>query len=299
MLGQATAHGNWSVDVPGLGRISQGRSRDRLAVNSLWNHAACRHRVSGRERLPELLYRTPSLLWHRGATLVGAMFVSIYQEPVVSVRQLAVRDVDDLPLFMANILPLYEQRLTDMGMRWLALHRSPGWLRDVLPGAGFDLHDTVVHYALEGLHGLESVGQAGCSCRRALLGDTEVILEVDKAAFEPFWQINRAIVREGLRQAAYALVAEIDDQVVGYLLAERWPADVYVSRIGVLPGCQGRGVGRGLMLAAIQRIRNDGVDRIVLNTQQSNLRSTSLYTSLGFVATGDKVAYWSKRLGCR
>ena len=60
--------------------------------------------------------------------------------------------------------------------------------------------------------------------------------------------------------------------------------------MGLLPPYRGRGIGAQLMLAALERAAEQGLDRIELEVYASNTRAIALYERLGFVREGVKRA---------
>lgn len=56
-----------------------------------------------------------------------------------------------------------------------------------------------------------------------------------------------------------------------------WLEDLYVEDAG-----RGRGVGRALVLAAVERARSRGAARIELDTNEDNAPAIALYEALGF-----------------
>ena len=87
--------------------------------------------------------------------------------------------------------------------------------------------------------------------------------------------------------SVFGLVAEGDHQVVGFcFLSERDPMRA-IGPIVTDPAIQGRGVGRRLMEAVLERSRGTRGVRLLQDT--FNVKSLSLYATLGFDARDNLV----------
>ncbi len=75
----------------------------------------------------------------------------------------------------------------------------------------------------------------------------------------------------------------------------------YLEELYVAPGCRGRGMGRALLEAAMGTARQAGVDRIDLNTAETDTAARALYESSGFTnreggADGPRMLYYERDL---
>jgi mycothiol synthase len=86
-------------------------------------------------------------------------------------------------------------------------------------------------------------------------------------------------------------VAERGGELIGY----HWTkvvdrvGEVYV--VGVTPRAQGGGLGRVLTLVGLHHLRNLGLERVILYTEEDNRPAVNLYTSLGFTRSAIDVQY--------
>lgn len=83
------------------------------------------------------------------------------------------------------------------------------------------------------------------------------------------------------------LVAEVDGAVVGFgsvCEREHWSGgcDAYVGELAVDQTCEGRGVGRAIVDAAIRWARERDVGALTLDTGAANARARRFYAGLGF-----------------
>lgn len=87
-----------------------------------------------------------------------------------------------------------------------------------------------------------------------------------------------------------ALAATVDGEVVGFLMWGLDDADdsVWLGGIVVDAAHQGRGIGRAMVRAALDRLTpRVGPAGFALSYQPANVRAAGLYRSLGFVETGE------------
>lgn len=83
-------------------------------------------------------------------------------------------------------------------------------------------------------------------------------------------------------------VAEDADKIIGFGACERFQHDLHLWQIAVLPDRQGKGVGRGLIDAAVIEGRRRGLKGITLTTFRDIPWNGPAYARMGFVdVTGD------------
>lgn len=109
----------------------------------------------------------------------------------------------------------------------------------------------------------------------------------------PPWERSEAFVRRNIEQGnAHFVALAGNDQVVGWcdIYPGEWPGLTHAGElgIGILAGHRGRGLGRRLLEAAIDRAWAAGLRRISLETYASNATAITLYEKLGFEHEGRK-----------
>jgi len=70
---------------------------------------------------------------------------------------------------------------------------------------------------------------------------------------------------------------------VGFLAAEEMDGMLYIAEIDVLRRLHGKGIGRSLMLAAIDSARRRGLSAVTLTTDRHVVFNYRFYRTLGFV----------------
>ncbi len=89
-------------------------------------------------------------------------------------------------------------------------------------------------------------------------------------------------------------LAELDGEVVGW--SARDGAPDYISDLWVLPECQGRGIGKALVLFMIERIKAEGRATARIHTHARNAGAIRLYQRCGFSIVWRGIEY-SKSMG--
>jgi ribosomal protein S18 acetylase RimI-like enzyme len=156
------------------------------------------------------------------------------------------------------------------------------------------------------------------SIREAKPGDYEELSRLMTDAYQEFaaalgedWEGYRDELADVARRAALGtqLVAETARDLVGTVTyyppqgqahADEWswwPTGFsYLRALGVHPQARGRGVGRALTVACVERARADGAAGIALNSVSIMPAATALYEALGFRQTGGDMEWGDRKL---
>ena len=89
------------------------------------------------------------------------------------------------------------------------------------------------------------------------------------------------------------LVAEIDGQVAGYVTCRTDPESRFgwIPNLAVRPELQGQGLGRQLLEAALDWLRQAGMEVARIETLEQNPIGPHLYPSLGFREVARQIHY--------
>ena len=117
--------------------------------------------------------------------------------------------------------------------------------------------------------------------RRATTRDTERVLAIDHAAFQPFWRLDAAGLEEAVRATPSARFRIARDDP-GYSLVGRAGDRGYLQRLAVHPDHQGHGLGTALVVDGLWWLRRWRAREVLVNTQEGNARAVTLYERLGF-----------------
>lgn len=88
------------------------------------------------------------------------------------------------------------------------------------------------------------------------------------------------------------MVAEENGVIVGCTVYRDILGDVDISNVQVKKACRGRGIGRELLKAAIEKARSIGGMEFTLEVRASNAPAIALYESLGFVSEGVRPGFY-------
>lgn len=123
--------------------------------------------------------------------------------------------------------------------------------------------------------------------------DLDLLLNIDRAAFDDFWQFNRLGLSEAINATTTNTILSIggpDGQPVAYAVVGLGHAISYLQRLAVHPDWQGARMGRSLVRAATRTARAAGTRAMVLNTQHDNMAAIGLYESEGFTVQPEPLA---------
>jgi ribosomal protein S18 acetylase RimI-like enzyme len=102
-------------------------------------------------------------------------------------------------------------------------------------------------------------------------------------------------IRRKLQDSAELfLVAQLDDAIVGTVMAGYEGHRGWINYLAVARDCRRNGIGRQLMAAAEQRLRDLGCPKINLQVRTTNREVIAFYQSIGFLE--DAVVSLGKRL---
>jgi ribosomal protein S18 acetylase RimI-like enzyme len=109
----------------------------------------------------------------------------------------------------------------------------------------------------------------------------------------PPLESTRKFVRENVETGQIQLVALEGKTVVGWcdIIRSKLAAFSHVGAVGMglLPDYRGKGIGRKMLTAAIDKAFSSGVERIELSVYDSNVNAIHLYRSLGFLEEGTMI----------
>jgi [ribosomal protein S18]-alanine N-acetyltransferase len=262
-------------------------SDDLPLVLRLLNTSEYIYQRFSQEELPTLLRHYPTVGIFNGSSLRGFLLTQTVNAPSAWIGGFGVSWTESRSY--SSILDMLLEQLTkhliSRGVRSLYYSGNDmqnDWLRDVLLLRGFGLHRLL--YAYDKFdYGVPAIGNTQVKLRPVEKGDIPALLAIEEACFEDFWRYDGLSFVDIAATHPYFVVAELNGKVVGYQFNSLDGEYGYLVRIAVHPAVSGQGVGVRLMSEAIEFFKNSHVQRIMLNTQDDNLRAHRLYEWFGFV----------------
>ena len=109
------------------------------------------------------------------------------------------------------------------------------------------------------------------------------------------WQWRKAghIGADAAAHPEGIFVCEEEGEVVGYVTARPNPETRIggIPNLAVLPGHQGRGVGKALIAKAVEYLKAGGMRYVRIETIEQNETATALYPKLGFQEVARQIHY--------
>jgi ribosomal protein S18 acetylase RimI-like enzyme len=161
------------------------------------------------------------------------------------------------------------------------------WFQNLLVKSNFQQVDNVVSLVWSRGTILPEGRETGVRIRPMNFDDLATVEKVDSEAFGQLWRNTFDSLELAYKQQAVATVAEDDTGIIGYQISTANPMGGHLARLAVVPGQQGKGIGRELVRDVINQFDRRGALRLSVNTQEQNQISLALYRKMGFRQTGE------------
>jgi ribosomal-protein-alanine N-acetyltransferase len=162
------------------------------------------------------------------------------------------------------------------------------WMRPLLLDSGFDLTQTIVLLEWQGRPVLPVDLPGGLRLRLMTADDLPAVANVDASAFPLFWTNSLDSLQRAFPLSTYSTVIEGADGLFAYQLSTGHTLGAHLARLAVRTEAQSRHLGHALVADLILHIRQRGLSRITVNTQNDNRKSLALYQKMGFLRTGEE-----------
>ncbi len=129
--------------------------------------------------------------------------------------------------------------------------------------------------------------------RAARASDLDAIVTIERLAFSDPWSRASFASLTGEPMVHFA-VAELDDLVLGYVVAWFIAGDCEIGNLAVLESRRGRKTGGQLLDSALRDAHVRGTQSVYLEVRESNVVAQHMYGARGFVRVGRRRRYYRR-----
>ena len=129
--------------------------------------------------------------------------------------------------------------------------------------------------------------------RPMYIDDLKVILEIEREAFATPWSLEA--FKAELKDNEYAryFCLELEGHVIGYMGLWFILDEGHITNIAITPNYRGQRRGEFLMRSVMEKMMDEGMERMTLEVRFSNIPAQSLYKRLGFATAGIRKGYYA------
>jgi len=113
--------------------------------------------------------------------------------------------------------------------------------------------------------------------------DTPVVLRIEAESFDNPWT-EEELIRTLRNREVIGMVAELADEVVGFMIYELHKNRLHLINFSVAPEVRRQGVGSTMVEKLVSKLSHDRRNRIMLEVRESNLAALLFFKSKGFRA---------------
>jgi len=187
-------------------------------------------------------------------------------------------------VYLDLLLPSIERLAADRGAHTLYYSGNDlemDWLRPSLEERNFQVCSLLRSYDKEDF-AIPDPGNQKVHIRPFTVQDAAATVAVEDMAFTQLWRHDIVSFLQVRETYPYFVVAIDAQGIVGYQYNTVDAGIGYLVRIAVHPRVEGQGVGTRLMAEAMRYFQKYQVWKIVLNTEEANVRAQALYERFGF-----------------
>jgi ribosomal-protein-alanine N-acetyltransferase len=126
--------------------------------------------------------------------------------------------------------------------------------------------------------------------RRLIYADLPQVVAIERRAFTTPWSLAMFVL-ELSKPSGICLAAEIENELVGYLICSRYDTVWHVMNVAVDVDRRRRGIATALIAALLEHIGDDA--QVTLEVRKSNAGALSLYERFGFRSAGLRRRYYA------
>ena len=127
--------------------------------------------------------------------------------------------------------------------------------------------------------------------RRMTEADIDVVSELECSAFSDSW--SKRSIQDTLESgSSIVLVAEKDEEIIGYCISYSVLDEAEIARIAVSTSCRRQGVGCKLIDSLLKICEEKEVSHLMLEVREGNVAARMFYQAYGFGVDGIRKKYY-------
>ncbi len=134
-----------------------------------------------------------------------------------------------------------------------------------------------------------------CIIRKAELNDMHTLAQMEKDIFSDGWS-QKSLADSWEQSHVYIGVAELEEQVVGYVILYTAMEEGDIARIAVKSDCRRMGIADQLMKDIFRYCHQAQVTHLLLEVREHNDNAIELYKKHGFISIGMRKNYYQEPL---
>lgn len=125
--------------------------------------------------------------------------------------------------------------------------------------------------------------------------DLDAVLANEFTGYDFPW--TRGVFTDCLKVGNQCWVLEKDNEIVGHAVVTIGAGEAHLLNVCIRGNAQGAGLGRALLMHALEKAYQAGADALFLEVRPSNHVAGRLYDSIGFTEVGLRKDYYPAALG--
>jgi ribosomal-protein-alanine N-acetyltransferase len=131
---------------------------------------------------------------------------------------------------------------------------------------------------------------AAVEIRRLIYADLPQVVAIERRAFTTPWSLAMFVLELSKPSGIY-LAAEVESELVGYIICSRYDTVWHVMNVAVDTDRRRRGIATALIGALLERVGDDA--QVTLEVRKSNTGALALYERFGFRSAGVRPRYYA------
>ncbi len=128
--------------------------------------------------------------------------------------------------------------------------------------------------------------------RKMVLTDLEQVVAIDQVSFSLPWPARSFQFELTDNAASRCWVADLDGRVIAMVVGWFIVDELHVATIATHPEFRSQGIGREILLHALNSAKEEGAVKAFLEVRESNEVAQKMYRNFGFVEDGRRAGYY-------